>query len=261
MRSASIKPKIKVIKDNSNKKQVQVVDQSEKDNQNQEELKFHYSTLAYDSYVKEGFKPPDEYDRPDAREKDFLSKVNIDYGKIKVKVTRMIRVKAPDYTSDKQEMKEYLVFESEWTAYDNYGGEIRLGPVHEEGKYIMQTRQLHNELNKNTGKMISMYLKGNPKVAYSIPFSKTEVDKYLKGEHPFGPDSINITNPDRVIYYGKFEYRDTGTMPFRCGMFTYEQFTNPSWRTFAELASRPGGPVGQVWRHNNKDNDNQSHIT
>jgi hypothetical protein len=37
-------------------------------------------------------------------------------GKIKVEITRMFRLKALDFSSDKREFKEYLVWESNWYA-------------------------------------------------------------------------------------------------------------------------------------------------
>jgi hypothetical protein len=40
--------------------------------QNPEPIKFMYSTAAYDSYIKEGFTPPLEYQRPDFKERDLV---------------------------------------------------------------------------------------------------------------------------------------------------------------------------------------------
>ena len=45
-------------------------------------------------------------------------------------------------------------------------------------------------------------------MAYTIPFSKANVDKYILDPHPFGPDSENITDPNQVKYYGKFQNED-----------------------------------------------------
>jgi hypothetical protein len=73
-----------------------------------QQLKFTYSTDAFDSYVKEGFEPPEPWRRPDKFELKFLSQVDLTKGKIKVEVTRMFRVRAQDYSSDKREFKEYL---------------------------------------------------------------------------------------------------------------------------------------------------------
>ena len=67
-----------------------------------------------------------------------------------------------------------------------------------EGQYWKQTRRLVNQLDKSTGRMHSYYEKGDPVMAYTIPFSKQNVDKYLLDPHPFGPDSENITDPNQV---------------------------------------------------------------
>jgi hypothetical protein len=86
-----------------------------------QQLKFTYSTDAFDSYVKEGFEPPEPWRRPDKFELRFLSAVDITKGKIKVEVikvevTRMVRLRAQDFGSDKREYKEYLIWESNWYA-------------------------------------------------------------------------------------------------------------------------------------------------
>jgi hypothetical protein len=86
------------------------------------------------------------------------------------------------------------------------------------------------------------YVKDVPRTVYSIPFTKTAVDQTLDGEQPFGPDSINVTENYRVIFYGKFD-RVLGVQSFRCGDYTYEQFVVPEWKRFVELALREGGPT------------------
>jgi hypothetical protein len=45
--------------------------------------------------------------------------------------------------------------------------------------------------------------------------TKTAADEILEAEHPFGSDSINVTELDRVIFYGKFD-RVLDLQPFRC---------------------------------------------
>ena len=40
-------------------------------------IKFKYSTAAYDCFIKEGFVPPEPQDRPDKRELQFLSQVDV----------------------------------------------------------------------------------------------------------------------------------------------------------------------------------------
>jgi hypothetical protein len=95
-----------------------------------------------------------------------------------------------------------------------------------------------------SGRMNSWYEMDIPRVAFNIPFTKENVDKYLKSPHPFGPDSENITDPNQVKYYGKFEHIDTGTLPHRDDSYSYDQFVLPSWKDFCDLTNRPGGPVG-----------------
>lgn len=80
---------------------------------------------------------------------------------------------------------------------------------------------------------------------YNIPFTKKKVDEILNSEHPFGADSINITDKDRVIFYGKFS-DILGVPSFRCCDYTIDQFCAPEWKKFLELAIRPGGPANRV---------------
>ena len=96
-----------------------------------------------------------------------------------------------------------------------------------------------------TGRVEAYYVKGMPRDVYSIPFTKTTVDKILNSEHPFGADSINITDKDKILYYGKFN-DVLGIPSFRCMDYTYSQFTCPEFKTFLELAIRPGGPTNRV---------------
>ena len=57
----------------------------------------------------------------------------------------------------------------------------------------------------------------------------------LYGKHPFGEDSINVTEPEDVIFYGKIA-NQLGIMNFICADYTYEQFVIPEWKQFVELA-------------------------
>ena len=82
------------------------------DGRERREIKFSYSTAGFDSYTKEGFQPPEEHKRPDKWEHRFLNKVDIDQGKIKAQITRMFRLRATDWSTDKREKKDYLLWES-----------------------------------------------------------------------------------------------------------------------------------------------------
>ena len=66
-------------------------------------LKFAYNTGAYDSYLNEGFSMPIKV--PDKWEREFLSRVELNQGKIKVRILNMIRQRAIDYSTEKEEKK------------------------------------------------------------------------------------------------------------------------------------------------------------
>ena len=210
--------------------------------QKPEEIKFSYDLSGYTTFEQEGFQPPEPNERFDVTEREFLKQVNLDYGKVKVRVRAIMRRKEVDpSTGERRERKEYLTVICHWYAYDYFGAEIRV-LEHIEGQYKKQTRKLVNKLDKNTGRMHSWYEMGEPVMAYTIPFSKQNVDKYILDPHPFGEDSENITNPDQVTYYGKFEHEDTAQVSHRDNTFNYDQLKNTSWREFCDLSSRPGGP-------------------
>ena len=103
--------------------------------QTPEEIKFNYDLSGYTTYEQEGFQPPLPNERFDREEREFLKQVNLDYGKVKVKITSMIRQKQVDLsTGERRERKEYITFESHWFAYDYFGAEIRV-LEHMEGQY------------------------------------------------------------------------------------------------------------------------------
>ena len=74
--------------------------------------------------------------------------------------------------------------------------------------------------------MHSWYEMDIPVITYNIPFSKENVDKYLLNPHPFGPDSENITDPNQVVYYGKFQHEDNGTLRHRDDTYNYDSISN-----------------------------------
>lgn len=86
--------------------------------------------------------------------------------------------------------------------------------------------------NHETDEHQSYYQRGAPRFAFNILFSPKKVEEILSGEHPLGPDSVNITHRNKVKFYGKFN-------GFRCHDYTYEQFVTPKWSDFMELATRP----------------------
>jgi hypothetical protein len=89
---------------------------------------------------------------------------------------------------------------------------------------MQQTKKLDQQMSATKpGTTEAYYEKGQPREAYTIPFNKQAVDKLLEGKTPFGPDSINITDPAAVQFVVKIT-GILGVPNFRCGAFTYEQF-------------------------------------
>ena len=111
---------------------------------------FVWENKGYDSYINNGFRPPDpESQVPGYWENKFLSQVDLTKGKIKVKVNTMIRQLALDWSTDREDRKEYLTFTSDWMAKNYLGVDIRvLG--HVEGVFMDQQRELVTTKDQRT---------------------------------------------------------------------------------------------------------------
>ena len=202
---------------------------------------FTFDDNAYQSFIKEGFEVPTR--APGRKERDFLSRVDLKHGKIKVQIRTMIRQIAIDYSTENEEEKEYLTWVSDWPAKNYQEVQIHLRG-HIEGCFIEQTKELATQYNYETGETHNEYRMGAPRMKFNIPFTP-KVDEIFHSEHPLGPDSENKTKQNKVIFYGKFDgFRRIPT--FRCADYTYEQFVTSRWSDFAELAIRPGGPASRT---------------
>ncbi len=124
--------------------------------------KFHYSTAEYDSYIKNGFGAPDLVSRSDKFEQRFLAQVDLEkcpHKKIQVRILNMIRTKAVDYSTEKEERKEYLVYMCDWLGNNWLGNELAVRG-HVEGKFQELTRRLITNIDKETGETQGYYVKG-----------------------------------------------------------------------------------------------------
>ena len=63
----------------------------------------------------------------------------------------MYRLKAVDYSTENEESKEYLYWESNWYAKNYLGAEINPVIGHIEGKYKEQTKRLVSETDLTLG--------------------------------------------------------------------------------------------------------------
>src|SRR6476619_5189275 len=115
---------------------------------------FTFDDNAYQSYIREGFEPPAR--APGRKEKEFLSRVDLKHGKIKVQIRNMIRQKAIDYSTENEEEKEYLTWLSDWSAKNYLGVDIFVRG-HIEGTFIGQTKDLAAQYNYETGETQAHY--------------------------------------------------------------------------------------------------------
>lgn len=211
------------------------------------EPRFSYSTAEYDSYIKNGFGAPELINRSDKFEVRFLQQVDLSQckgNKIQVKILNMQRTRAIDYSSEKEERKEFLVYMCDWLA-NNWLGNMIAVRSHIEGRHKELTKQLITKMDNESGRVNAYYVKGPVRTVHTIPFSKKTVDKILNNPEPFGPDSQNITDINSVTFYGKFD-GEKGIQTMRCGDYSYEQFIQPEWNRFVELATRRGGPAARL---------------
>jgi len=165
--------------------------------------------------------------------------VDLSKGKIRMKVNAIIRQLAPDWAanSDGEKRNEFLTGNTSWFG-QNWLGE-KLACEHIEGVYMDQQKELFTKRDSKTGEVTAHYRKAPPRETFYVPFTKKKVDEIL-GEHPFGPDSINITNLDQVLFYGKFRY---ARPLFRSHSFNYEEFTNWTFQQMLDKASKVKSPL------------------
>src|SRR5262245_3517773 len=159
--------------------------------------KFTHSTEEYDSYEKEGFEPPQEWQRHDWQQRRFLSEVDVTKGKILVTVKTIIRQKALDETGHS---KDYLTYNTEWQGKNPFSEDLYIRE-HIEGCHWIQTKKIQRGFNPETGHPTAHYEKGQPKLVYTIPFSNENVNKILNDKHLFGEDSENISEIALVQFY------------------------------------------------------------
>ena len=82
----------------------------------------------------------------------FLSLVDLRKGPIEKTVTMIVRVKAPDWESKKNEREEFIYYYEDWTANDWLGIPIDPFSEHVEGKYTEAITK--PKLDERTGEHI-----------------------------------------------------------------------------------------------------------
>jgi hypothetical protein len=225
------------------KQQGQQGQQGQEGQEEQQKL-IEYNTRTYQSYVSKGFEPPENFDH---QTRHFLSKIQYDPSgkhepKITKEVTRIVRLRAPDYSTPKKEIKEYVYWFENWYGVDWQGSKVAPVADHVEGVYEEVETENVIKANKVIGKKMS----GKHK-SYYIPFSKEAVDKII--------ERSDSSYKENIIYVVK-------NGDYRNGQYSYDQFVNLSFDDCCRLMNMKGGPRlnPQVLEEalNNKNNKNNS---
>ena len=196
------------------------------------EIKIEYNNRSYESYTKNGFADniPRSITGPRTRMQQFLNKVDLRKGNIERTVRMIVRLRAPDYSTPKNERKEFVYYTEDWTGNDWLGIPIDPFSEHVEGKYIECLSR--PKLDERTGEHVDNVFAGT-REAYYIPFSKKNVDEII----------ANSARSDKfgIIYYVKFGREDSaeGFQMSTRNQFSYEQFATWSWDKLKEYQNWP----------------------
>jgi hypothetical protein len=188
-----------------------------------------WNNKTEESYEKEGFSTRDF---AMSQEHVFLSQVDIRRQDIERTVTKIVRLKAIDYSTEKLERKEYLYYYENWEGVNWLG--IRIAPVtdHVEGYYYEQLKK--TDFDPRTGEPIK-YKRAGQREVYYMPFDKKTVNEIIKNSAH--------SNQENIIYTVKFAAQDwDGKQPNRIGTrfeVPYEQFTSYSFKDLYELNHKP----------------------
>jgi hypothetical protein len=202
------------------------------------EVKIEYNDRSYQSYIKNGFADniPHSISAPHDRIQKFLSQVDIRKGPIERTVRMMVRLRAPDWNTQKNERKEWIYYEEDWSANNWLGIPITKGAIsgHIEGKYTEVL--MRPKLDERTGEHIDNVFAGT-RESYYIPFSKKNVDEII----------ANSAHTDKsgIRFIVKFAAEDSTsgdnmvmTMSMR-NQFNYEMFANWSWDKLFQYQTWP----------------------
>ena len=162
--------------------------------------------------------------------RNSLAKVDLRKGPLERTVRKIVRLKAPDWNSEKHERKEFIYYTEDWTGNDWLGIPIDPFSEHVEGKY---TECLYrHKLDERTGEHVDNVFAGT-RESYYIPFSKKNVDDRIANSahtHKFGIKYI--------IKFGTEDGPDGFTMSTR-NQFSYDMFVNWSWEKLREYQYWP----------------------
>jgi hypothetical protein len=206
--------------------------------------KLSYNSKTIESYKKNGLDIPDNLDY---QERMFISKVSVNEKlghKIKITVTKIVRIRAPDYSTKRLERKEFLYYFENWNGKDWVGRKIAPVTDHVEGLY----NELEMEPKINDRMELTGYKRSGQHTVYYIPFSKEKVDEII--ENSVGSDKDTI----------KFLFTDNG-LGFE---FPYEIFVNLDYQSLVKILISPNPKAEvqklqlEVWQQQQQQQQKQS---
>jgi hypothetical protein len=185
-------------------------------------LPIEYNDRGQRSYTKNGLQIPENLNY---QERIFLSRVSTkqEMGhKIRREVSKIVRIKARDYSSEKLERKEFLYYYENWYGVDYRGIKIPPTTDHVEGVYQeIEMESVINERGEKTG-----YRRSGQHQVYYIPFSKEKVDEIIEGSVGTDKDTIKFLFTDGALGYE----------------FPYEEFVSRPYEELVAMLIAPGGP-------------------
>ena len=142
----------------------------------------------------------------------FLAKVDLRKGPLERTVTTIIRLKSPDWSTEKHERKEFIYYYEDWSAKDWLGIPFS---EHIEGRYLEAV--FRPKLDERTGEHIANIYTGT-RESYYIPFSKKNVDEIIEKSAHTDKHSIRF-----VVKWGHEDSTDFMVQSMR-NQFSYDMF-------------------------------------
>jgi len=194
------------------------------------EPKIKWNNKTMESYKENGFYNAEFPPHINTQELEFLSEVDERQGPIQREITRMIRLKAIDYTTKNKERKEYLYWFENWYGNNWLGAPIAPVTDHIEGMFYEQLTTL--KLDPKTGDS-SHYERKGQRESYYIPFTKKEVDRII-ADHNANPELVNFT-----VKFAAEDSPDGQRRYATRGQFSYDQFVNWTFDNLYKLHTKP----------------------
>ena len=185
-------------------------------------IEWEYNDRSYKEYVGKGLTPPDNLLW---QERKFIQLTDPTKCKPVRTVTKIVRLKAPDWEDKHHAMKEYVYWYEDWReAKDHLGRPIFPITSSVFGRYGEITLM---DVFDRYGEIIGQKMSGK-REKYYVPFSKKTVDDIIaRSDNTDKDNGINFTFKGPT---------------FRNDQFSYEQFVNSDYNLMIEMMSIKGGP-------------------